>query len=93
MIRRRVDPQNVFEFIMVYGDESRFRPKLPAKPTKHRPGSAEKVEVLRRRVEAGESLWHPDDETVLSDRPNYATDAYMMRKLKATMQVRVRSAI
>lgn len=29
--------------------------------TSHPPGSPGKVEVLRRRLERGENLWHPDD--------------------------------
>jgi hypothetical protein len=34
---------------------------LPAKPTTTQPGSKEKLEVLRKRVLAGEALWHPQD--------------------------------
>jgi hypothetical protein len=30
-------------------------------PTAHRPGTAEKIEVLRARVAAGEELFHPLD--------------------------------
>lgn len=33
----------------------------PRKPTKHLPGTVEKVKVLARRARAGEFLWHPDD--------------------------------
>ncbi len=35
----------------------------PARPTKHLPGTNAKIEVLRRRLERGELLWHPDDMT------------------------------
>lgn len=38
-----------------------FEPKPAKQSTEARPGSDEKVEVLRRRVEQGEELWHPDD--------------------------------
>lgn len=30
-------------------------------PTNAMPGSQEKIEVLARRIERGEELWHPDD--------------------------------
>lgn len=31
-------------------------------PTQFSPGSAGKIAELRRRVEAGQLLWHPDDD-------------------------------
>lgn len=34
---------------------------LPAEPTKHKPGSPEKQQVLNERAEAGVSLFHPQD--------------------------------
>jgi hypothetical protein len=43
-------------------------PVLPAMPTQARPGSADKIEVLRARVERGESLHHPEDERVAVHR-------------------------
>lgn len=93
MIRKRPQPRNVFEAIIVDGDESQFVVRPASRPTSARPGSEEKVEVLRQRVEAGEALWHPDDERVLTDRPSSYTDNCIMRRIYATMQVRVRSAI
>lgn len=42
-----------------FGTESR---KPPAVPTDARPGSAAKIDILHRRVIAGESLWHKDDK-------------------------------
>jgi len=35
--------------------------KAPAKPTTAQPGSKEKIEILSKRVLAGEALWHPKD--------------------------------
>jgi hypothetical protein len=32
-------------------------------PTESTPGSREKIEILRRRVERGETLWHHEDRT------------------------------
>lgn len=33
----------------------------PTTPTGSRPGSREKLEEFRRRINAGEELWHPGD--------------------------------
>ncbi len=38
-----------------------FDPPPPLDSTAAMPGSAEKFGVLSRRVEQGESLWHPGD--------------------------------
>ena len=35
--------------------------RLSRIPTRHRPGTAEKVDVMVARAEAGESVFHPDD--------------------------------
>jgi hypothetical protein len=54
---------NVFEAILKYGHDEDFAPEesdtfdctdAPA-------GSAEKIEVLRRRIELGLPLWHRED--------------------------------
>jgi len=37
--------------------------RVPSCPTKALPGTAEKVEVMRARVERGELAFHPDDAT------------------------------
>lgn len=34
--------------------------ELPS-PTEYPPGSKEKIEILRRRVEESQQLWHEDD--------------------------------
>ena len=39
------------------------RLKMP-KPTAAPPGSREKLEVIRLRVERGEELWHPKDPRI-----------------------------
>jgi len=38
----------------------RCRP-MPSEPSRDLPGSLGKIEELRRRAEANEQLWHPDD--------------------------------
>ena len=37
------------------------RQPLPARPTRHAPGTPGKVAVMAARVKAGEQLFHPDD--------------------------------
>jgi hypothetical protein len=55
--------KNVFEAILKYGHDEDFDPFVDAKflPTDAPAGSQEKIEVLRRRVELGQPLWHNDD--------------------------------
>jgi len=50
-------------------DESTLTPARA--PTHHKPGSLGKVEELRRRVAAGEYLWHPNDEADLIRPPSF----------------------
>lgn len=47
--------------LMIHGSCKFFEPKPASQPTSARPGSSEKIEILRERVSMGESLWHPDD--------------------------------
>jgi hypothetical protein len=45
-------------------DNSENDPELSSgDPTHHEPGSQEKIEVLRRRLESGQYLWHDHDFT------------------------------
>lgn len=55
--------KNVFEAILRYGHDEDFIPrdKDGFNPTDAPAGSAEKIEVLRRRVELGAPLWHGED--------------------------------
>ena len=55
--------KNVFEAILKYGHDEDFDPIADGKflPTDAPAGSQEKIEVLRRRVELGQPLWHNDD--------------------------------
>ena len=48
--------------VQVYGlgRDNNHRP-LPAEPTRARPGTPEKIDVLGRRAEKGEALFHPLD--------------------------------
>lgn len=55
--------KNVFEAILRYGHDEDFVPHedLDFIPTDAPAGSPEKIEVLRRRVELGQPLWHGTD--------------------------------
>ena len=55
--------KNVFEAILRYGHDEDFVPNEDNnfEPTDAPAGSADKIEVLRRRVELGQPLWHRTD--------------------------------
>jgi hypothetical protein len=44
--------------------EHEFAPRPAKRATPARPGSVEKIAVLAARADAGEELYHPDDETI-----------------------------
>ena len=55
--------RNVFDAILKYGHDEDFAPEASDSfsATDAPAGSAEKIEILRRRVELGLPLWHEDD--------------------------------
>lgn len=55
----------VFEAILKYGHDEDFEPLAGEGflPTDAPPGTAEKIDVLRQRVELGQPLWHDEDRT------------------------------
>ncbi len=55
--------KNVFEAILRYGHDEAFVPNEDEMftATDAPAGSQEKIEVLRRRVELGQPLWHTTD--------------------------------
>ncbi len=52
------EPANIFEAARRGWD---FRPRARSAPCEELPGSPAKVEVLRRRLEAGVELWSDGD--------------------------------
>ena len=54
-----------------YGFFCDHQPTMPSEPTSHKVRSWERLEVLRLRAEAGEELWHPDDEKQRCDWPEH----------------------
>lgn len=60
---KMVKALNIFEAIKkLRGShyEPDFTPRMGL-PTQFEPGTAEKVELIRKRLELGEALFHPDD--------------------------------
>ena len=55
--------RNVFEAIIKYGHDEDFAPAPTDgfQATDAPAGSQEKIEILRRRIELGQLLWHGDD--------------------------------
>ena len=53
--------RNIFNEIYTVGHDEDFQDKIPSMPTMALPGSREKVEVMCRRIELGESPYHPQD--------------------------------
>lgn len=52
---------SVHQHIVFHGDDGGYFPPCVAGSTNEVPGSLEKLEVLRRRVERGEHLWVAED--------------------------------
>jgi hypothetical protein len=57
--------RNVFEAILKYGHDEDFAPEESKefRATDAPAGSAEKIEILRRRIESGHPLWHAEDRS------------------------------
>jgi len=57
--------RNVFEAILEMGHDEDFVPQATDEfhSTDAAAGSRAKIEVLARRVERGEPLWHPEDRS------------------------------
>ncbi len=57
--------RNVFEAILKYGHDEDFAPKIGDEfsSTDAPAGSTDKIDILRRRVESGEPLWHTEDRS------------------------------
>ncbi len=59
--------RNLFIEIAEKGHDIDYEPILIPEPTAARPGSKEKIQVLRDRLERGEDLYHFGDETIAAD--------------------------
>ena len=61
-VRCREPGISIHQWIRYEGCEGGYHPWGLDDPCPHRPGSAEKVETMRRRVERGLEIWHDDDK-------------------------------
>lgn len=52
----------IFEAIRKYGHDEDYEPLSECLPTAARPGSIEKIDILAKRLEAGQELWHEGDQ-------------------------------
>ena len=64
-------------------DDPEYEPKPASLPTEYRCGSFEKVEVMRIRLEKGESLYHPDDNWTKIELTQYE----IMKMNRLTLKV------
>ncbi len=55
-------PRTVHSDLATLFHDEDFIPRPAAERTASRPGSAEKIEVMRLRVELGQCLYHRDDD-------------------------------
>jgi hypothetical protein len=58
---RNAKPATLYQAICWKGHDMDFEPARIPEPTDAPPGSKAKIEVMRRRLLAGEHLRHPDD--------------------------------
>ena len=63
-------PVNVFDATRIGID---FVDASRPEPTDTRPGTPERMAVLKRRMELGQELWHPDDATCLPSQADEMT--------------------
>jgi hypothetical protein len=59
--------KNVLDEIQVKGHDQDFEPKPASEPDDNMPQSKGRIETLRRRVERGEELRHPNDRVDYDD--------------------------
>jgi hypothetical protein len=54
-------PKNLQEHVSASGKDDGFEPQKCCSPTRHAPGTWEKVEVLAQRLRDCQPLWHDSD--------------------------------
>ncbi len=57
-------PTTIADWVAYFNYDDDFKPQPAAERTSARPGSQAKIEVMRLRVELGQSLYHRDDEPI-----------------------------
>jgi hypothetical protein len=71
--------KNVFEELLLVNHDEDFYPSTISQPTTAPPGSSEKIEVLAKRVERGEDLWHRDD-VVIDFSEAFSTNQFILSR-------------
>lgn len=61
LTKKQVDAQAAYRASMAHTIQPGFEPVAHGEPTTAKPGSTEKLEVLRERAEKGLILWNPKD--------------------------------
>ena len=56
--------RTIFTDLATVGHDEDFSPIAASERTSARPGSLEKIEIMRERVARGEDLFHPDDARI-----------------------------
>ena len=74
----RLDIVSVFDAIRLLGHDEDFAPRKECQPTGTLRGTIERMQVMRTRAENGETLEHPNDETLWgSDEQHEACRDYV----------------
>lgn len=73
--------KTIFEEIKLKLHDEDFEPGEMPEPTGARPGSLEKLFVIAKRVELGQQLFHPCDESVLATVAQQFEKAEFINKL------------
>ena len=57
---------NSAEYIAQHGNSDDYEPLPAVEPCGHPAGSLGRLEAMQRRAEAGQSLWHPQDNQAMA---------------------------
>lgn len=89
--RRRM---NLFDTIEFYGHDIDFEPHELPEPTETAPGSEERVELYRKRLELGQELEHPDDRRLPAtiEKQTEMSQRIMAKAKQTRLESKVRRA-
>jgi hypothetical protein len=77
------DFKNVDHWINYHKDDHHWIPAPASEPTTEPPGTVGKVMVMRKRLESGEDLYHPDDAIDFSNaKAGYMQPDRIIERLK-----------
>ena len=58
--------------------DNQFQPPNQSPPTRAKPGSAEKLQVMAERYRSGQPLHHPNDETLVALPVRKAMSSFLL---------------